>query len=531
MNELKLLLKYSYKNKSRPTKNKKGIERGSGMLSSVMSYLIVPIIFLAVIIPTMLAAAGSFNLNIPLNQIGLDSNYTLLELMFAPSFLFVSAIFVLQFSPLIVTTLFDNDMMDILLTMPIKRSTLFFSSTIDSLIMSGIGSGAFLSIVVSYMILKGSNVILSILGIIGFFLFLISISIVLGLIMSFFVGKTSAKRIAQLTYFIGLIFMVLIPQFLPRMMTSDPQNLVEGMGNSLKVFMNPLWPHAQFINAINGSIFSLVFIYAVSILFFYLVYRYSNNLDFSTSRKKSKVKKIEKFKTKRLPLFEKDRKLLFRNSQLIFMMIYPVVLPFIFFFTGMQDLSYITIFFVLIAADYSAMISAYMLTEEIKIWPVPKLFPFKTRTMVNSKIMISTGLYTIEFIALIIVFSIVLKFKLFDLILIIPTVILLYYSSLLGTRIFLSDPKRDVSQMNKVFKGKEVLVIELITMGYAAAIFGLLFFYDLMLAQGPLWIFKNISMQLTSLIILGTVAVLLLVIIRSIGKEQRKINQYIEAME
>jgi ABC-2 type transport system permease protein len=85
--------------------------------------------------------------------------------------------------------------------------------------------------------------------------------------------------------------------------------------------------------------------------------------------------------------------------------------------------------------------------------------------------------------------------------------------------------------MNKVFKGKEVLVIELITMGYAAAIFGLLFFYDLMLAQGPLWIFKNISMQLTSLIILGTVAVLLFVIIRSIGKEQKKINQYIEAME
>jgi len=85
--------------------------------------------------------------------------------------------------------------------------------------------------------------------------------------------------------------------------------------------------------------------------------------------------------------------------------------------------------------------------------------------------------------------------------------------------------------MNKVFKGKEVLVIELITMGYAAAIFGLLFFYDLMLDQGPLWIFKNISMQLTSLIILGTVAVLLFVIVRSIGKEQRKINQYIEAME
>ncbi|KUK14771.1 MAG: Uncharacterized protein XD53_1806, partial [Petrotoga mobilis] len=205
--------------------------------------------------------------------------------------------------------------------------------------------------------------------------------------------------------------------------------------------------------------------------------------------------------------------------------------PFIFFFTGMQDLTYIALFFMFIAADYSAMISAYMLTEELKIWPVPKLLPFKTRTMVNSKIMITTGLYTVEFIALTIVFSLLLKFSFFDLVLIIPTVILLYYSSLLGARIFLSDPKRDVSQMNRVFKGKEVLIIELITMGYAMAIFGLLFFYDLMLVQGPLWIFKNISMQLTSLIILGTVVVLLFVILWSIGKEQRKINQYIEAME
>jgi len=531
MNELKLLLKYSYKNKSRPTKNRKGIERRSGMLSNIMGYLIVPIIFLAIIIPTLLATSGSFDLNIPLNQIGLDSNYTLLELIFAPSFLLVSALFILQFSPLIVTTLFDNDMMEVFLTMPIKRSTLFFSSTIDSLIMSGIGTGALLSIVISYVILRGSNVVLSIFGIIGFFLFLLSASVLIGLIMSLFVGKTSAKRIAQLTYFVGIIFMVLIPQLIPRIMTNDPENIVENLGSTLKVFMNPFWPHTQLINAMNGNIVSLIFIYAVSIFIMYLVYRYSNNLDLSTSRKKSKVKKVETFKTKRLPLFEKDRKLLFRNSQLVFMMIYPVVLPFIFFFTGMQDLSYMALFFMFIAADYSAMISAYMLTEEIKIWPVPKLFPFKTRTMVNSKIMICTGLYTIEFIALIVVFSFLLDFKFFDLVLIIPTIILLYYSSLLGARIFLSDPKRDVSQMNRIFKGKEVLIIELITMGYAFAIFGLLFFYDLMLAQGPLWIFKNISMQLTSLIILGTVVVLLFIIIWSIGREQKKINQYIEAME
>jgi ABC-2 type transport system permease protein len=531
MNELKLLLQYSFKNKTRPRKNRKGKEVRPGAFSNIMGFLIVPIIFLAIIIPSIIALSGSFDLNIPLTQLGLDANYTLLELIFAPSFLLMGAIFILQFSPLIVTTLYDNDMNEILLTMPIKRSALFFASTIDSLIMSGIGSGAFLAMAISYFILKDGNIFFSIISTIGYFLFLLTFGIVLGLIMSLFVGKTSAKRMAQLSYFIGIIIFVLIPQFIPRMMANDPENLVENLGNTLKVFMNPFWPHVQFINASNGNILSLIFIFAISIILLYFVYRYSKNLDLSTSRKKSKVKKVEKFKTKRLPLFEKDRKLLFRNSQLLFMMIYPIILPAILSISGMQDLTYMALFFMFIAASYSAMISAYMLTEEIKIWPVPKLFPFKTQTMVNSKVMIATGLYSIEFILLTLVFSLILPFEIFNLILIVPTIVLLYYSSLLGARIFLSDSKRDVSQMNKVFNGKETIIIELVTMGYAVAIFGLLFFYKLMLSQGPMWIFKNLGMQLTSIIILGIVITLVIIIIFSIRKEQKKIERYIDAME
>ena len=531
MEELKLLLKYSYKNKVRPTKNKRGKEVHQGLVSTLISYLILPIIFLAVMMPTLILTLNSMNLNVPLSQLGLNLNHTLLDLLFAPSFLLVSALFILQYSPLLVTTLYDNDMTDLLLSMPIKRSSLFFSASIDSFIMSGIGTGAFFSMTISYSILSGSNIFFAVISIIGFLLFVISISLFLGLVMSFFIRKTSAKRIAQLIYFIGFIFMVLLPQFLPSIISDNPEDMIELLENNMKVFLNPIWPHVHFLNALDGNVFSLIFLYALSFLLFYCVYRYSNNLDFTVARKKSKRVKVQKFKVSRWPIIEKDRKLLFRNSQLLFMMLYPLIFPFIFIFTGMQNLSYIAIFFLLISGTYTSLTSAYMLIEELKIWPIPKLFPFSARTLVNSKILLSSSIFTLEFIIILIVFSFMVDFNIFDVFLIIPTIILLYYSSLFGARLFLSNPKRDLSQSNKVFTGKETLILELITMGYAAAIFGLLAFYNFMLNQGPVWIFKNLGMPLTSLIILGGAVVLVLIIIRSIKKEQEKINRYLEIME
>jgi ABC-2 type transport system permease protein len=185
----------------------------------------------------------------------------------------------------------------------------------------------------------------------------------------------------------------------------------------------------------------------------------------------------------------------------------------------------------MIAATYTALITSIMLAEEIKIWPVPKLFPYSTKTMVNSKVMVSSSIFAIEFFAISLIYFFVFGSNIFELILIIPTIILLYYSSLIGARYFLSDPHRDVSQSNKVFKGKEILIIEGITMGYALSIFGLLLFYDVMLTEGLVWIFEKMGLFLTSVIILGTVLTLVLIIIFSIKKEIKKIDRYLEQME
>ncbi len=92
-------------------------------------------------------------------------------------------------------------------------------------------------------------------------------------------------------------------------MGSNPEDILEMFGNSVKIFMSPIWPHTQFMLASDGNIYSLIFIYVISAVIFYLIYRYSTNLDFSTARKKSKVNKVEKFKGSRQPLLKKRNKI------------------------------------------------------------------------------------------------------------------------------------------------------------------------------------------------------------------------------
>ncbi len=125
--------------------------------------------------------------------------------------------------------------------------------------------------------------------------------------MSFFIGKTSAKRLGQLMYFVAIILIVLVPQILPQKNGLQSGRYFRNVWQQCQNFMSPIWPHTQFMLASDGNIYSLIFIYVISAVIFYLIYRYSTNLDFSTARKKSKVNKVEKFKGSRQPLLKKKK--------------------------------------------------------------------------------------------------------------------------------------------------------------------------------------------------------------------------------
>ncbi|HQP59376.1 MAG TPA: hypothetical protein PLI28_10415, partial [Petrotogaceae bacterium] len=121
MSDLSLLLKYSFKNKVRPAKNKKGVSKASKPITTVIQYLLPAVIFGMTIAPVMFITMK--DLNIPMQSLGIDSSYSFLDIIFSLNFLGMGIMFFMNYSPSIIMNLYDSEMTQAFLTMPIKKST------------------------------------------------------------------------------------------------------------------------------------------------------------------------------------------------------------------------------------------------------------------------------------------------------------------------------------------------------------------------------------------------------------------------
>jgi ABC-2 type transport system permease protein len=529
MNDLKLLLKYSFKNKNRPKPNKKGKVKEMGVFTPIFQYIMPALLFGLTLAPVMYMSFK--NLNIPLADMGIDSNFNFLDFMFSTTFLGLGVFFFLNFSPSIIVNLFDSDMTKLHLVMPVKKSTIFFATAIDSFVMAALPLGMLIPIIVVYSIILKVNIFFAIMATIGFVLFLVAISLLGGVIMSFFMGKTAAKRFAMLSYFGSVILYVFAANFMSpdRFATDDLEAFVIYLTESMNFLLHNFWPHTWFIKAMNGDILNLLILLGIGIGLIIFIVQVSNKLDLIAGSKKVKNKAV-KIKQSKFPIIFKDIKLLVRDAQSIFMLLYPIILPVIFSFTGMNSLTFITIFFVMISSFYSSYLTVLMLVEETKIWPIPKLYPVKINNIVNSKIYIPVSIFFLEYVAIYIVLSIMNRFEIIGLVFMIPMLIILYYSSLIGAGMYLKNPKRDVKQKN-ILSGKEVLGLEAITMIFSLIIFILLNLYVEFLKVGPFWIFENIHVIFSHLILLVLPIVLLIMIIIFSVKELKKIESKLKTWE
>ncbi|KAF2955622.1 hypothetical protein [Marinitoga sp. 38H-ov] len=466
-NKIWIILKYSYQNKVRPTKKKDGTYKKSNPLNALAAYLIPAIIFGASISPFIYLLFK--DLNIPFTQLGIDLPWSILDIVFSMWFLIMGFIFFLNYSPAIVANLYESDITQILLSMPLKRSDIYISSAIDSLVMAGLPLGMMIPIFVIYGIITKTNIILTSIAGILFILLLLLISNLGGVLFSKFLTKTSAKRMTMVTYFISIFLYVGITNIIPRLFESDNQiQLIDSLKNLSSLLLNYIWPHTWVILTMKGNILSLFILILINLLLLYTVYKISNSLELSISRKKGKKKNFE-IKSSKFPSIKKDFKLLFRDSQTFFLILYPVFLPLIFIFTN-SDAELISFVFVMIASIYAAMISIFSISYEGKIWPIPKLFPISIGNMIFSKIIVPIIIFSSEYIGLNILIYLLKKGNWINLISIIPVIILIIYSSILGVSMYLKNPKRDLSQKN-IIKGKEVMYLEGIILGFSFGIF------------------------------------------------------------
>ncbi|WP_129408795.1 hypothetical protein [Marinitoga lauensis] len=468
-NKIWLILKYSYQNKIRPKKKKDGTYKKSSPLNALIAYLVPAVIFGASLSPILYMMFK--DLNIPFSQFGIDLPWSMLDVVFSMWFLLMGFMFFINYSPAIVANLYESDMTQILLSMPLKRSDIYISSAIDSLVMAGLPLGMMIPVFVIYAIIAKTNIFFSILAGLGYILILLLISNLGGVLFSKFLTKTSAKRMTMIMYFISIFLYVGITNIIPRIMeNASPAQVAESLKKLSSLLLNYAWPHTWVILTMKGNFLALTMLLSVIIILGYIVFTISNSLELTVSRKKGKKKNYEiKFKTSRFPAIKKDFKLLFRDSQTFFLILYPVFLPLIFVFTssGSDVMSFV---FIMIASIYAAMLSIFSISYEGKIWPMPKLFPISMGNMIFSKIMLPILIFSIEYIAIALLSFIFGKATWVIFVMIIPVITLIVYSSVLGVSMYLKNPKRDLSQKN-IIKGKEVMYLEGVIMGFSFGIF------------------------------------------------------------
>jgi ABC-2 type transport system permease protein len=241
-----------------------------------------------------------------------------------------------------------------------------------------------------------------------------------------------------------------------------------------------------------------------------------------TSRKKSK-KKEQKIKlTGGMPVLKKDLKLLQRDSQSLFLILYPLLFPLIFIFINVQSMAAMNIMFIFIGSMYAAILSVGMMVNDMKIWPIPKTYPIKTEQIINNKISIPLIIFLTEYVIITIISAALGYTNIIDYFMVIPVGLLLYYAALYGVKTYLKNPQRDTSNKNNVLTFKETIVFEGIIMGFGAAIFGLLTVYKINM-QTP---FLDWSTILINLVFVGIPILCMGLLIFLIKKQKEQIKKY-----
>jgi len=176
------------------------------------------------------------NLAVPLAKFGWNSSFLVSDVLMAPIFMVTGLLFAFQFAPLLVVELFENDMTPLLLTMPIRRSSIFFVSSLNTLLMTSFGIAMTLSISLAYLLLNRDQLLWGALGICLWIFFLIALGFLFGFLLARLIGKTAAKRTSQLISFLVLILVVMSPSVVAPISGTNPETVLRSLQNSAGFF-------------------------------------------------------------------------------------------------------------------------------------------------------------------------------------------------------------------------------------------------------------------------------------------------------
>jgi len=528
--DFRLLLRYSLKNKKR--RNKEKVRSGplASAFSSWFGYLLAPLIFVVFLTPVYYDLF--LKLAVPLVKFGMNSPFLVSDVLLAPVFTVTGLLFSLQFAALLVVELFENDMTPLLLTMPIRRSSIFIVSSMNTLLMTNFGISMTVSISLAYSMLNRDRLWWAILGICLWMLFLIALGVLFGLLLAKLIGKTAAKRASQLITFLIVILVVISPSVVTPVNGLNPGSVLRSLSGSANLFLSSGWPHYWLMVALKGQLAFLILLLAVTVSLFTFVFVCANTLNYSPARKNRDRRRVEVVGEKSgaknrgsFPLLKKELRLMFRESGIIWYLIYPLAFPILLVIGRYHQTPFVSLLFMIVATMYSGMVSVTMMVFEKRIWPVPTYFPVSFLSSIRLKVFIPVVLFVLESLILLGLFIAQTPSAIYDVFMIAPIAMILYYCSLLGIRLFLQDPDRDISQRNRLLKGSEVLRLEAVSIGFSVGFYGAFYCLKTFLIEGSFLFFERLPPWSVILLLAGILIALLALLLRSIQMERRKIHR------
>ena len=376
----------------------------------------------------------------------------------------MAGMFILSFVPSLVNSFVKNEEIQLLLTMPVRRSTIVLYQTVLTLIVQSFTVVMYLFVIPAYAVATGKNLFMSIFFSFAMCFMLLLISLFIASFLGLWMQRSTARRMNVFSLLLTVVLFLVVTQSLPSMKNMNANTLSLLIKTGLKVFsgFNPfVWP----ILALDNFLYVILLFAAIFVLWF-ISLKISERITFE-NREITHLRRRENT-THRPGVFSKDLKLLFRYEQGIFMLIYPIAVSLIFVFTTRSFVSPLFISIV-ISTMYVSMSSAMLMKQEFMAWPLAKIMPLTNSQILMPKMIIPAGLYSL--ITVILALFLQLYFKLsLTFYLIVPIIFVMYaFASILGIGFFMKEKEKNtISNPARILNTSHIFAIEGIVLAMAA---------------------------------------------------------------
>ncbi len=415
MREFILIFKLRLKANRKRAKNKRTL-LNTGRKGIKLSMLGRVLLILIAFAPMMTLTWMSMSKTYPLvAQVPLSGG-TLADAMLSNYLMFGGIMFIIGFFPILVYNIAANDKeLEFLLTLPVSRTTLFFTILAQIALFAIYPLLIILPSIFSYIAALQNNLLgytFATLVCIEEILFSLGISGLVALTIARSMKRKTASKLTMIVSLVNILMIVLFANLVPSSKSSSMEAFKITMQKFQNISLSKFNPFYWMAMAVKGNFAYLGLVTLVTIVVVYLIFLISKRLEFENTEKRSKRKKISyvgKTKPVIYTMIFKELKLLFREDQSIFMLLYPIAFPLIFGFIGsFQGFSAIYIS-VMLAVTYCAMATYGSFGFEKQISPYQLTFPIDKSLILTSKTVAPTILYSLDVLTVGLLFIFVFK--------------------------------------------------------------------------------------------------------------------------